>query len=216
MHVLIIGEHPLFNEGLSSLLRRLYPDVRVSIETASLSAAISMQPADLIFVDLGSAPTQQDMKALSELVSDMSMRVVVLGDKPSPSFSRAIMNLNVAGFIPKNMELQALEGALRLIEMKHRYLPDTMLLDEPSGFAEAPEAFIGARKIKLTQRQLEVLGELGKGRTNNQISDAFGIAVATVKLHVNAVMKALGAGNRTEAVIIASQLGLLPLEGKTL
>ena len=62
---------------------------------------------------------------------------------------------------------------------------------------------------RLTRRQREVLCELGKGLSNNDIANRLGIAVATVKLHVNAILQELKLRNRTEAAIFAHRAGLV-------
>ncbi|MCF8469590.1 MAG: response regulator transcription factor [Parvibaculum sp.] len=82
-------------------------------------------------------------------------------------------------------------------------MPDLLLAPRREGFAEAPDSYVAASQKNLTPRQREVLQELGKGRSNQEIADVLGISVATVKLHVNAILQALGVRNRTEAAIIA-------------
>jgi LuxR family maltose regulon positive regulatory protein len=61
----------------------------------------------------------------------------------------------------------------------------------------------------LSARELEVLGLLAAGRTNREIAEELVVALDTVKKHVSHVLDKLGAGNRTEAVARARQLGLL-------
>ena len=63
---------------------------------------------------------------------------------------------------------------------------------------------------QLTPRQREVLVKLAQGQSNQDIADALTISVATVKLHVNAVLRGLGAKNRTRAAAIAMQAGIVP------
>jgi two-component system, NarL family, response regulator LiaR len=61
----------------------------------------------------------------------------------------------------------------------------------------------------LTTRELEVLQLLAEGQTNRQIADRLVITERTVKFHVSSILAKLGAGNRTEAVAIANQRGLI-------
>jgi DNA-binding NarL/FixJ family response regulator len=63
----------------------------------------------------------------------------------------------------------------------------------------------------LTERELEVLARLARGRLNKEIAAELGISERTVKFHVSALMGKLGAGNRTEAVSLAAQRGLVEL-----
>ncbi len=69
---------------------------------------------------------------------------------------------------------------------------------------------IGAARIALTDRQVEVLGQLMEGKSNKQISRELDLAEATVKVHVRSILRALDASSRTEAVVTASRLGLKP------
>jgi LuxR family maltose regulon positive regulatory protein len=62
----------------------------------------------------------------------------------------------------------------------------------------------------LTRRELEVLGMLAAGRSNQAIADQLVVTLDTVKKHVSHVLGKLGAANRTEAVARAQQLGLIP------
>jgi DNA-binding NarL/FixJ family response regulator len=61
----------------------------------------------------------------------------------------------------------------------------------------------------LTRREGQVLDLLTQGRSNREIALALGITLRTAKFHVSAILAKLGAGNRTEAVHIARQQGLL-------
>ncbi len=71
------------------------------------------------------------------------------------------------------------------------------------GLPGSSQSFAAASHQKLTPRQKEVLAEIGKGRSNQEIARVLGISIATVKLHVNAILQTLGVRNRTEAAIIA-------------
>ncbi len=72
------------------------------------------------------------------------------------------------------------------------------------------EADIAARVRELTPQQLRVLTMLAEGLLNKQIAYELGVSEATVKAHMTAVLRKLGANNRTQAVVLASQLALKP------
>ncbi|MBC7102886.1 MAG: response regulator transcription factor [Parvibaculum sp.] len=216
MRVLIVGEQPIFCEGLSSITKRLYSgaELRVAAGPRPLNG-IDTGLADLVLFDAGSGALS-NMEVLSDFVSRTNGRIAVFSDKSSPGFVREVMDLGVAGFIPKNLGVNLVESALRMIEMGGRYVPDILLTAEAEGFAEPSRAFLGAGQDKLTPRQREVLQELGKGRSNQEIARVLGISIATVKLHVNAILQALGVRNRTEAAIIALRSDSSPRVGDSI
>lgn len=212
MRVLIIGEQPVFCEGLSAIVSRLHPGAHVTVRSgveADRTAEPDTADAGLLLVEVAGA---EEREAVRRLATETAAKVVVFSDRSSPTFIREVMDMGVAGFIPKNLGVNLVENALRLVDMGGRYVPDALLAAQPEGFAEAPEGFIAAGQEKLTPRQREVLQELGKGRSNQEIARVLGISVATVKLHVNAILQSLGVRNRTEAAIIALRAGVPPAE----
>jgi len=71
-----------------------------------------------------------------------------------------------------------------------------------------PDRSMSHRDLGLTERQAQVLALVAEGKPNKIICRELGLAVATVKIHVTAILKALRVTNRTQAVIAVSKLGL--------
>ena len=79
---------------------------------------------------------------------------------------------------------------------------------ERLALGDAPN--VAARLQELTPQQFRVLGMLGSGLLNKQIAHALGVSEATVKAHMTAILRKLGASNRTQAVLLAGRLAVDP------
>jgi DNA-binding NarL/FixJ family response regulator len=95
-------------------------------------------------------------------------------------------------------------------------MPQTLpKLDLPPS-VQSPKACrdprLGPRQLGLTERQIDVLERILRGLPNKLICRELSLAEGTVKVHVSAVLRALGASNRTQAVIAATRLGLTSAE----
>lgn len=203
MKVLIVGEQPVFCAGLRSVVETMPGVSDISVASGITALANGLEKtADLVLVELIGPNDEARASDLRRLAAS-GARVAVFSDRDNPAFIREVMELGVKGFLPKSLGVNLVLNALGLIEMGGRYVPDALLSGRSAGFAEAPEAFLQGSTGKLTPRQSEVLAELGKGRSNQEIASVLGISVATVKLHVNAILQTLGVRNRTEAAIVA-------------
>ena len=206
MHILLVDDHTLFREALRNLLEQSFGSQRI-IEAASPQEAFRYSPLfdelDMILLDLD-FPEYNGLEALPtfQLVAPATP-VVVLSASEKPSDIRRAICGGAAGYIPKTISGNAMLEAIRQVLDGEIFLPP--------GFAAILENCQqdAANTTGLTGRQLEILQLMADGRTNKAIARITGITEGTVKLHVTAVLKALGAGNRTEAVVLAGRRGLL-------
>jgi len=109
------------------------------------------------------------------------------------------------GFIPKSSDVGTLSQALCDILDGDTWFPVNALAEPAIG---EDERRIAARLAGLTPQQVKVLQMAAAGRLNKQIAYDLGTSEATIKAHMSAVLRKLGASNRTEAVVIARRLGL--------
>tara|TARA_R110000868_G_scaffold36635_7_gene129867 strand:+ start:447 stop:1103 length:657 start_codon:yes stop_codon:yes gene_type:complete len=204
--ILIVGEQPVFCEGLRGIVAQFDKASGIAVQSGrDALARIDVTGVDLLLLELVGPNTPERADQIRNLIAQ-GPRIAVFSDRDTPAFIRDVMELGVHGFVPKALGVNLVLNALSLIEMGGRYVPDALLANRHEGFAEAPEAYFHNSQDKLTPRQTEVLIEIGKGRSNQEIARVLGISVATVKLHVNAILHALGVRNRTEAAIIALRL----------
>ncbi|MBN2752256.1 MAG: response regulator transcription factor, partial [Rhodospirillaceae bacterium] len=96
-------------------------------------------------------------------------------------------------------------NAINLVLSGGHYIPP-LVLDED--VPETPAHATTPHANALTPRQMDVLRLVARGMSNRDIAQALDLSEGTVKLHVTAILKALGVPNRTSAVIAAARMGL--------
>jgi DNA-binding NarL/FixJ family response regulator len=215
MKILVVDDHPLILEALKQLLRDLDPDIEV-LEARDAPGALQQateHPAlSLVLLDL-TLPGQNGFELLQVLRRDYpQLPVVVLSASEDYETVMRAINDGAMGFIPKTAKTELLIPALRLVFSGGVYLPPSAF-SGANGTGGARGADAGApsrtpRDVGLTERQAEVLALLVQGKSNKLICRALDLAEGTVKIHVTAILRALGVSNRTEAVVAVSRLGL--------
>ena len=111
------------------------------------------------------------------------------------------------GFIPKSADSATLGQALARVLDGDRWAPPAALA---APAADADEHAAAQRVADLTPQQFRVLQMLGEGLLNKQIAFELKVSEATIKAHMTAILRKLGASNRTQAVLIAGKLALEP------
>ena len=216
MQILVIDDHVLIRQAMHGVLRKLRRDA-VVLEAANYrlaKQAIAENPdIGLILLDL-TLPDRDGFSVLTELRENYpAISVVVLSAVQDPANVRKALDLGALGYIPKSAEGDVMVNALRLVMSGGVYIPPELLAREevpaaPSTPRSDEQGHGSASGNLLTDRQLEVLSLLMQGKSNKMICRTLNLTEPTVKGHVSAIMKALNASNRTEAVIAANQLGL--------
>jgi DNA-binding NarL/FixJ family response regulator len=211
VNLLLIDDHALFREGLKFLLRGL--DEQLVIDEAESCAAAMSRPGpfpyDLVLLDLN-LPELHGLEALATIRAAFPQTpVVVLSGEDDPRVIRATIEHGAMGFVPKSSTPEILIQALRLILAHGVYLP-LSALDSDDARPVPPEANANPDALlrNLTSRQIEVLRCVIQGQPNKLIARHLALSESTIKAHLSAVFRALGAHNRTEAVYAAAKLGL--------
>ncbi len=199
--ILIVDDHPLYREGMVSALRANLAGVEVSGEGSAEDglAHLEREPdIDVVLIDLR-LPGMDGFGALALYAQRFPTvaRVVVSGLEDSDLIRRAF-DAGASGFIPKSMSVAKVAAAIQTVLAGEVFLPDARPAPTPADGVPS-----------LTLRQLEALRLLGVGRSNKEIAKALDITERTARAHVAAILEALGAENRTQAVLSAQRLGYL-------
>lgn len=204
--VLSIEDHELFRDGLRSALADLEPPVTL-LEAGTFEEGVARihehEPElALVLLDLH-LPDRAGLPMLESLREAYPLLpvVIVSGAADDPSEMRRALDLGAVGFIPKSSSRAVLVGALRLVLSGGTYAP-------PEAW-NAPADTKAAKVAGLTPRQREVGALLAKGLTNKEIAGVLSISAETVKNHVAAILDALDVSNRTEAVLLLVEAGVV-------
>jgi DNA-binding NarL/FixJ family response regulator len=210
IRILIADDHPIVREGLSAVLET-QPDFTIVGEAASGAEAVeqaaSLRP-DVILLDL-ELPELDGVVALRQIRADNpTARTIIFTAFDTDERILAAVQAGAQGYLLKGAPREELFQAIRVVHGGGSLLQPVVaarLLRQVSGAAAAP------LPEPLTERELEVLRQLARGRQNKEIATELWISERTVKFHVSAILAKLGVGNRTEAVSKAAQLGLIEL-----
>ncbi len=208
MEILIADDHPLFRDALKRAVARILPEARL-YETESvegLQALAGDHPhADLVLLDLN-MPGAHGFNALIHLRGQHPLLpVAVVSAREEPAIMRRAITYGASGFIPKSADMDTLSLALTRILDGDVWLPANIA---PINRPDQEEQSLMARIADLTPQQFRVLGMLGTGLLNKQIAYEMGISEATIKAHMTAILRKLGASNRTQAVLMVGRLSL--------
>ena len=209
MKFLVVDDHALTREGVRLALGALGDDVTV-LDAASVEAAlaaISRNPdIDLVLLDLG-LPDAGGLSLLQDLRRDQNtVPVVVISGANDRNHVLKALDLGALGFIPKSSSIEVMLQAVRLVLAGGTYIPQQALAAPQGGQEDAVGNRQGSRDLTDWQRQ--ILALMAQGKPNKIIADDLNISEATVKSHVTEILRVLKVTNRTQAVIVAGDLGI--------
>ncbi len=197
MKILIADDHELYRDALSILVQRLDQPAEIHLSssyTELLVLAKADGDWDLMLVDLN-MPGLSYYEGIAQLSAQHpNTPIIVVTSSNDPKDSQRALKAGALGYMSKAMKSDDMLNAIKLmlsngisIHPNHPSTPESSLAD-------------------LTPRQQEVLTLLCNGESNKRIALNLDLSEHTVKLHVRAILQALNAENRTQAVIIAKQL----------
>lgn len=233
MKVLLIDDHPLILAALKTVIEGMGDHVLVIGAESAAAARLALQQHrdfNLVLLDLqlGDASGFDVLDEFRAAYPALPVVVISASDRGSDVI-RAI-DQGAMGFVPKRAGTELLAQALKLVMAGGIYVPpmslgadagpptDTGGLEAGSGvqsklqqiqqqaLASNYQATTGLEGLALTPRQTDVLALLLQGKPNKIIARELGVSVETIKDHVAAVLKALGVGSRTQAVLAVGQM----------
>lgn len=195
--ILIVDDHPLIRQALDVAISKAAITDSETQHAESLDKALSLVKShnfDLILLDLNLSDST-DFDGLSKLKAERSsIPVMIISANETADVIQKAQALGAQGYIPKSSSLPDMTGAIL------RVLDGETSFPNINSMVSTNESL---QKLQsLTHAQKRVMSGLSSGLLNKQIAYEMGISEATVKAHMTAIFRKLGANNRTQALLI--------------
>lgn len=201
--VLVVDDHPLIREGIAAVVGG-YDDISVVGEATNGLEAIRLYRAtqpDVTLMDV-QMPELNGIGAISAIISTFPhARIAVLTTYRGDVRALQAIKAGARGYLLKSTLRHDLIETIRALAAGERRFPAEI----------AAELAAHIDQDGLTRREIQVLQHVANGLSNKQTADALAIGEDTVKGHIRNIMDKLGAHNRTHAVTIGIQRGIIEL-----
>ncbi len=208
IRILVADDHPVVLDGLVAILGT-QPDFEV-VGTAANGVEVVAQAAhlrpDVLLLDL-EMPQMDGVEALKTLrARDIDLRVIVFTAFDTDDRILGAVQAGAEGYLLKGAPREELFQAIRVVYNGGSLLQPIVMSKLLRHISQRDEA----RSVEtLSPREHEVLQLMARGLQNKEIAAELVISERTVKFHVSSILGKLGAGNRTEAVTMALQQGII-------
>ena len=203
IRILIVDDHPLFLEGIATVIAHQHDMMLAGRATSGRQAVEEfkrVQP-DITLMDLR-LPDMSGIAAVSAICSEFPQaKVIVLTTFEGDVEIQRALAAGVRAYMLKSSPLEELVDVIRKVHSGRKHLP-------PQVAQTLAENFGGE---SLSEREVEVLKRMAEGDRNRDIAECLSISEETVKVHIRHIMDKLGAKDRTQAVSIALRRGVIHL-----
>ena len=204
IRILVADDHPVVRAGTIALIAN-EPDMKVVAEAADGAEAVALFDShlpDVALIDLR-MPVMDGISAMSSIFSaHPEARLLALTTYDGDADIYRALDSGACGYLLKDMLGRELIQSIRVAAAGKQVIPAVIA----SRLAEFKP------RVDLTEREVEILHFVAKGLRNKEIAHVIGRTEGTVKVHLKHVMAKLGVDDRTEAVTLGLQRGIIHLD----
>ena len=214
IRILLVDDHKIVREGTRQLLEQS-TDLSVVAETASgedaLRLCAELRP-DVVVMDVH-MPGMNGIDATRVIrARHPFIRVLILSAYDDDRYVFPLLDAGAGGYLLKTTTGSDLADAIRTV-FKGETVLDPQISAKVRNRLSQAQLYRGKGMAEgLTERELEVLRAVARGKSNKEIGEGLGIATNTVQVHLRNIFGKLGVGDRTEAVAFALRQGWISLD----
>lgn len=217
--ILIVDDHALVRRGLNYVVKEGFPDAEVTEAESSAAALEALRggvSVDLALVDVR-MPDLDGLELLRTIrIEWEELPVIMLSTYDNAPYVRRALADGAAGYLLKDATPEDLAQAIKVaLSGSGNVLSPRVIqnLFEDQDSARGVNGNGRRNEYSLTQRENDILALLSEGRSNREIAQHLYLSEKTVKAHLAAIFRKLGVTNRTQAAMVAVQMGVGPMPG---
>ena len=203
--ILIVDDHPLYRDALESALDLMYSGAEIRKSNTLGGALKTIETGfkpDLVMFDL-KLPDVSGISGFCRLRAAVPQsRILVISSLASVELVQSLMREGASGFLPKDASANKLKSVLARIMTGQTYVPEDFRVSDGTRQARETTEHLHPVLQDLTPQQQRIMKLICTGKPNKQIAYELSLAEATVKAHITALLRRLGARNRTQAVVM--------------
>ena len=204
IRILVAEDHEIVRDGICAIIN-LQSNLTVVAQAQNGEQAVKLyreQQPDVVLTDL-KMPIMEGVEAIKQIISEFSQaKIIILTTYDTDEDIYRGLQAGAKGYLLKDTSAEELATAIHTVNRGKKYIPQQIVM----------KLVERINSTELTNREIEVLKLLTKGKSNQEIGSILSITEGTVKFHVNNILTKLNVRDRTRAVITAFKRGLVRLE----
>lgn len=213
IQILVIDDHPSVLEGTKSMIEK-EGDIIVTAVTTGMEAqnVLESQSYDLLLLDLNMPGINglELTRRILERYPDTPI-IIYTGHDINPHFN-ILVDEGVSGFVSKAATREQLVNTIRCVMRGETVLPIDLFkqLRRNDIRVEYTKGEKSIEKVSINEKEQAILREIAQGKSNRELAQIFLMSQRTVEYHLTRIFEKLQVGSRSEAIVEAQRLGIIP------